>query len=501
MSLPPPQDMYGGEPQYPSPWTTRKPREGLRDNDSAHIICLAPDVCKTPVGSSIVPIPYQIVDYCGHDALYTDSVRFTSQKVMVLRAHTTHVHGDKPGEARGIKSGTVEDICEPVGHAAHVRAEGSPVIRHLDRFKMNNGNTEGEAIFIRDTGVYAAPLDTDPVRGSLAFANAEYTSLPGSMSNPRALPPGSYQVAQNAGGSVIDAGGGLFGGASQSGGTTTSRPVQIPSMRRTGIWAAIVDALTSGGVTRAQITTMLSELDYYATTPGQGLTSAQMSVLGAAAGEIRGTALPAGDYDAAQAIKDRAWGRVFSMANQDAATTASENVRVSGAKAECDDICKFACECMQDRGGAATYTECVARKLREKHYDPNGPKRPDGTPRYPKSPNADGPRPEVSYDPENGYRANPSNNVSGMPSSQYPVRGMPRPDISWWKDGKLWKIFELKFPTSGGDVDGETPMQASGEYERIAQKNGLNPKTDSVKIDVAKDCDCSSGTAKPGAKC
>lgn len=44
-------------------------------------------------------------------------------------------------------------------------------------------------------------------------------------------------------------------------------------------------------------------------------------------------------------------------------------------------------------------------------------------------------------------------------------------------------------------------MQASGEYERIAQKNGLNPKTDSVKIDVAKDCDCSSGTAKPGAKC
>ncbi|MFW8643329.1 PAAR-like domain-containing protein [Rhizobium beringeri] len=103
MSLPSPQDIYAGEPQYPSPWTTRKPREGLRDNDPARVICLAPDVCKTPIGSSIVPIPYQVVDYCGHDALYTDSVRFTSQKVMVLRAHTTHVHGDKPGTARGIK--------------------------------------------------------------------------------------------------------------------------------------------------------------------------------------------------------------------------------------------------------------------------------------------------------------------------------------------------------------------------------------------------------------
>jgi hypothetical protein len=153
---------------FPEPWTTTQPREGLRDNDAARIVSLAPDVCKSPK----VPVPYPVVDFCGHDANYTPSVRFTEQKAMVLRSHTTHVHGDEPGVGKGVKSGTVGGISEPIGHAAQVRAEGSPVIRHLDRFYMNNRNTVGEAIFVRDMGVYPAPVDTDPVPGSLRLAQS-----------------------------------------------------------------------------------------------------------------------------------------------------------------------------------------------------------------------------------------------------------------------------------------------------------------------------------------
>ncbi|KAA3508937.1 DUF4150 domain-containing protein [Agrobacterium rosae] len=158
---------YAGEPQYPEPWTTNKPREGLRDIDEARIVSLAPDVCLTPVGSSVVPIPYPVVDFCGHDKNYTPSVRFTRKKAMVMRSCTTHVHGDAPGIRKGRKSGTVDNICEPIGHADQVRAEGSNVIRHLDRFYMNNKNTEGEAIFVRSTQTYGPPKDDDPVPGSL----------------------------------------------------------------------------------------------------------------------------------------------------------------------------------------------------------------------------------------------------------------------------------------------------------------------------------------------
>ncbi len=64
-------------------------------------------------------------------------------------------------------------ICEPIGHASNVRAEGSPVIRHLDRFHMNNRNTVGEAIFVRDL-TYPAPKDDDPLPGSLSLFPAEF---------------------------------------------------------------------------------------------------------------------------------------------------------------------------------------------------------------------------------------------------------------------------------------------------------------------------------------
>lgn len=166
-----PRDTYIGEPGYPAPWTTKRPREGLRDIDEARIVSLSPDVCLTPIGKAVVPIPYPIVDFCGHDDNYTPSVRFTGKKAMVMRSRTTHVHGDAPGTRKGIKSGTVESVCEPIGHADQVRAEGSHVIRHLDRFKMNSGNTVGEAQFVRSTQTYDPPVDDDPVPGSLRWTS------------------------------------------------------------------------------------------------------------------------------------------------------------------------------------------------------------------------------------------------------------------------------------------------------------------------------------------
>jgi hypothetical protein len=64
--------------------------------------------------------------------------------------------------------------------ASNFRAEGSLVIRHLNRFYMNNRNTVGEALFVRDPGIYPAPKDDDPVPGSLLLADASgnWTGLP-----------------------------------------------------------------------------------------------------------------------------------------------------------------------------------------------------------------------------------------------------------------------------------------------------------------------------------
>ena len=224
MSIPP-DDRYAGEPGYPAPWATKAPREGLRDTDAARIVSLAPDVCLTPVGSSAVPVPYPIHDLCGHDAGYATTVNMTGQRVMKLSSRTTHVHGDAPGTKRGVVSGTVEDVCEPVGHAAQVRAEGSNLVRHLDRFDMNAGNTQGEAIFCRDQGTYEPPTDTDPVKGSLVAAAAAANPF----GTPDVLPEGSYQVAQAATGTMTDAMPG-----SGSGTANPSQPRTVPRLRQRG---------------------------------------------------------------------------------------------------------------------------------------------------------------------------------------------------------------------------------------------------------------------------
>ncbi len=89
---------------------------------------------------------------------------------------------------KGIKSGTVGGISEPITHAAQVRAEGSHVIRHLDRFYMNNRNTVGEAIFVRDTRTFAAPEDDDPLPGSIRLVDASGNWAQYAQAQVRAVP-------------------------------------------------------------------------------------------------------------------------------------------------------------------------------------------------------------------------------------------------------------------------------------------------------------------------
>ncbi|MET3601880.1 DUF4150 domain-containing protein [Martelella mangrovi] len=146
----------------PDPDWTATPREAIRDNARPKILSLTPDVCKTPIGSSTPPIPYCVVGYPDEAAdNYTSSVVFTGQKAMVLRSNTTCCHGDEPGTAKGVKSGTVGDICEPLDHSATVRAEGSPVIRNLDKYYMNRGNTFGCVYWTEDTETYGGKYPDD----------------------------------------------------------------------------------------------------------------------------------------------------------------------------------------------------------------------------------------------------------------------------------------------------------------------------------------------------
>jgi len=115
-----------------------------RKDGSWNVISTAPDVCKTPLGPATPPIPYPVIANMDTAVGVVSSVKANVRPVLVLEQSVIPTtQGDAPGTARGIKSGTVGDICEPLEHSKTVFAGGKQVLRHGDAFWMNARNTTG----------------------------------------------------------------------------------------------------------------------------------------------------------------------------------------------------------------------------------------------------------------------------------------------------------------------------------------------------------------------
>lgn len=102
------------------------------------VVSLTPDVCKTPMGSSTPPVPYQVTAELVDSVQVSESVRSNGHPLVVFDASLVPTTlGDAAGTATGIQSGTVEGKCYPKLHSETVRAEGKYIVRHDDRFWMN----------------------------------------------------------------------------------------------------------------------------------------------------------------------------------------------------------------------------------------------------------------------------------------------------------------------------------------------------------------------------
>ena len=114
---------------------------GARKNSNWKAICTAPDFCKTPVGSSTPPIPYQVIADLGQSENCVQSVRFNEDPCFVFNPSIVpKCTGDEPGTAKGVKSGTVSGKVKPTGACPNVRAESKQVVREDDPGTMNDGN-------------------------------------------------------------------------------------------------------------------------------------------------------------------------------------------------------------------------------------------------------------------------------------------------------------------------------------------------------------------------
>ncbi len=117
---------------------------GARKNSSWKAICTAPDFCKTPVGSSTPPIPYQVIADLGQSENCVPSVRFNGDPCCVLNPSIVpKCTGDEPGTAKGVKSGTVSGKVKPTGASTTVRASKKRVVRENDPCTLNDVNCPG----------------------------------------------------------------------------------------------------------------------------------------------------------------------------------------------------------------------------------------------------------------------------------------------------------------------------------------------------------------------
>lgn len=100
-----------------------------------------PDVCLTPMGSSIVPVPYSNTSFSKDTVNGSRTVTVDGNQIMLKNSVFSRSTGDEPGIARGVASGTTGSVARFVNYSFDVMVEGRNVCRRLDPMISNNGNT------------------------------------------------------------------------------------------------------------------------------------------------------------------------------------------------------------------------------------------------------------------------------------------------------------------------------------------------------------------------
>lgn len=119
----------------------------------AIVVNMAPDVCLTPMGGVMVPVPYNITSQFSIAVTTSNDVNYAGLPAFTMASRLPTVKGDEPGVGGGVVSGVNLGYCKPVQHSSTYRVNGEWVIRHGDEMDMNCagpdgvGNTIGQIVY------------------------------------------------------------------------------------------------------------------------------------------------------------------------------------------------------------------------------------------------------------------------------------------------------------------------------------------------------------------
>jgi hypothetical protein len=123
--------------------TTFSNTRGIAHKGSGGMSAVFPDVCKTPVGPSIVPIPYPNIGKASDTSDGPKSVTTDGKMPMVKGAKYSTSTGDEAGSAKGVMSSSTKGECEFMMYSFDVKIEGKNVCRLGDPLFHNKKNIMG----------------------------------------------------------------------------------------------------------------------------------------------------------------------------------------------------------------------------------------------------------------------------------------------------------------------------------------------------------------------
>ena len=107
--------------------------------DGANIIhCTGPNVCKTPMGSSMVPVPYMSMVTLGGAIRTSKTVRNNGSQDFQLNSRTKAVVGHEPGVGKGVKVAGHKAYAHAKKGSSTVFSEGWAVVRNNDPAWINH---------------------------------------------------------------------------------------------------------------------------------------------------------------------------------------------------------------------------------------------------------------------------------------------------------------------------------------------------------------------------
>ncbi|PKM46536.1 MAG: hypothetical protein CVV05_02340 [Gammaproteobacteria bacterium HGW-Gammaproteobacteria-1] len=108
--------------------------------DSGGVATNFPDVCLTPIGNSVVPIPYPNIAFSKDTAKGSKAVKIDGNPIMLKGSNFSTSTGDEPGSRKGVASGCIKGKAEFTNYSFDVKVEGKNVPR-LGDMMMQNKNS------------------------------------------------------------------------------------------------------------------------------------------------------------------------------------------------------------------------------------------------------------------------------------------------------------------------------------------------------------------------